>query len=221
MEETINIATFMFSKFAQDGNSGSKYKTVSSEKREGPWFPQWYKFLLPGTTPREGSWGVRTDPFQGKPYLFTERSPSCTLGLLVTLWKGPIAGAQPFTRGIIYLHGNALCGSFLWKGFQMDRLLIAQKVFKPIKQFREFPEESKPKTGEQLEAWCSYPEVWLFGAESELCYQGQIPMTIIISCLRSTASEHLASPFLIECSKTSQGADGGAALKLSNNQLFF
>lgn len=78
----------------------------------------------------------------GRTYLFTERSPSCTLGLLVTLWEGSVAGTQPFTRGIIYLHGNALCGSFLWKGFQMYRLLIAQKVFKPVKQFREFPEES-------------------------------------------------------------------------------
>lgn len=78
-------------------------------------------------------------------HLLTQRSPPCTLGLLVTFRQRPVAGAQPFTRGVVYLHSNALCGALLWKAFQMHRLLIAQKVFKPIKQFREFPEEPNQK----------------------------------------------------------------------------
>lgn len=73
------------------------------------------------------------------PYLFAERSPPCALGLLVALGQGSVAGAQPLAGGIVNLHGNPLSSPFLGICLHVNRLLIAQKVFEPSKQFWEFP----------------------------------------------------------------------------------
>lgn len=122
-----------------------------------------------------------------RPYLFTEWCPPRTLGLLVALWQRSVAGAQTLTRRIVNLHGNALGGSFLGEGFQMYRLLIAQKVFKPIKQFRELPEKPKQKqVNHQRHAPCGDPVAWPPArAGSERCAQGQFPNTC---CLKGTDS---------------------------------
>lgn len=75
------------------------------------------------------------------PYLLTQWSPTCALWLLVTFGQGPVAGAQPLTWSIIYLHSDPLGGPFLRKGLQVCRFFVSQEVFKPSEQFWEFPEK--------------------------------------------------------------------------------
>lgn len=110
-------------------------------------------------------------PHLSTPYLFTQRRPPRALGLLVALGQGAVAGAQSFAGGIVYLHGNPLCGPFLRIRLHVDRLFIPQKVFKPSEQLWEFPENKMNEVKKQQ----SRDQAALSCDTTTACYEHMAP----------------------------------------------